>query len=564
MDDRTHPTSETDHGNGELGTPTSDVVRTAEVQVAQAATEPEPAAPDDLPISTGAPAESGGEAATEAGAEPAAATAPVEAAPAAAEPVAEAAVELPQTLLDTLAELNIAPQEFLDQAIDAGVIPAEADLSDPAIVALLTAFAEEIASIEPATDAEVEAEVAAASGVLPPEFEPALDDFGITVEEFILQAIETGVIPEDADLNDPQVIALLRDLAEQLTGEVLEPAAGPGAPGQPAGPAVADASSGFTFAPPDLDGPPTPFGLTDLLGFTELQFGLLPVDTFVDDFEIFTPLAGGGGGFIPPGAFINIGPSTGRHFIREDSGPTDPNNTISISAGVTGGPGGLTDIQFVIFQPTGAGTNSIGLAVADPASGVTNVDDFVFDFSGLEQPGWVLTIGPVVVGPDGETLTVTLTYTGSDYPATYNGTYVVVPPADSDVDLGTMTVTANVVSSVDPTVTASATGSVRTAGRCGAGCDAGDQQPAGVLIPESASEQTVDLNLNFQLVVAPFGQPLPVDSDFVSGPTRTRPTDHRADRHGQRRRSPSACDHQRHLHLDSTVIRSTARRRRST
>ncbi len=483
MDDRSNLTFGTGTNGDGSSQATGDAPGTP-IQVAQADLETAQAEPvDDLPLSTDTP----GEAAAEP--EPAAAD----------DTPAPTAAELPQPLLDDLAELNVSPEEFLEQAIAEGAIPAEANLSDPGIVALLTEFAQQITTTPtPAPDADPTPDTladpaladdteppveVAESDLLPPEFGPALEDFGITVEQFIQQAIDEGVIAEDADLTDAEVIALLRELAEELTGEVLEPAAGPG--GQPAIPVAGDAASGFTFDPASIGGPPVPFGVTDLLGFTELQFGLLPFDPFIDQFEPFGTFSALGG-FVPISAFVNVTPGPGRAFISEDSSGSDPANTVSLNAGVTGGPGGLTDIQFVI-------TGSC-------------VDEFVYDFSGLQLPGWVIDVGPVIPNPNGESQTVTLTFVGTTPPPSFTGTFTVEPPPDSDVDLGEIVFTANVVSFDDPTFTATASETLSLFVDAVLDGVVDVDQPGGVPIPISDQPQTVALNLDFEFVEAPFGQ----------------------------------------------------------
>jgi VCBS repeat-containing protein len=119
-----------------------------------------------------------------------------------------------------------------------------------------------------------------------------------------------------------------------------------------------------------------------------------------------------------------------------------------------------------------------------------------YDFSALDTDGE----GGVSVSFDVETGTLTITGLSG---TSYNGTFGVTPPADSDNDLGDLLATVTAVSDFDPEVTAQASDTVTV--NTDAVLDEGvtvaqDEIPE---VNESAETQIVDLNLN-ATSIAPF------------------------------------------------------------
>ena len=108
----------------------------------------------------------------------------------------------------------------------------------------------------------------------------ALEQAGITPDAIVQQAIAQGLIPPDANLDDPEVVATLRELIAEVTGVLLEPAA-PEAP-PPAAPAVT-LGGGANFAPNDPGELPPGIAINDLLPPTGLEFGLITGDVLPED-----------------------------------------------------------------------------------------------------------------------------------------------------------------------------------------------------------------------------------------------------------------------------------------
>ena len=135
-----------------------------------------------------------------------------------------------------------------------------------------------------------------------PEALEALSGIGVTPESLVEQATEQGLIPPGADLDDPEVVAILQDLITQLTGITLEPAAPPGAP--PATPTPIP-GSGANFNPNDPGALPPGIGINALLPPTALQFGLITGALLPDeDAPEFAPLAGSDPGPDPEEFFV--------------------------------------------------------------------------------------------------------------------------------------------------------------------------------------------------------------------------------------------------------------------
>jgi T1SS-143 domain-containing protein len=168
----------------------------------------------------------------------------------------------------------------------------------------------------------------------------------------------------------------------------------------------------------------------------------------------------------------DIGATNGAEdiVVKEDSGLGAAANDVSITAGVTDGV--LTTIVISGFDSS-----------------------WTYDFSGLSDLG---TVTDNVAG-DG---TVTIDLTGEGQ-TSFSGGFEVQPPADTDVDLGTLTVTVNGQSTVDPALTDSdvATAYVAVDAILDEAVELGADGSNGG--NEADTEQTFSLNLDSS-VVQPF------------------------------------------------------------
>ena len=98
----------------------------------------------------------------------------------------------------------------------------------------------------------------------------------MTPESLFAEAVAQGLLPADADPNDPEVQGVLEQLMADLTGNLPEPAAGPDA-GPDATPDP-NQGGGANFNPNDPGDLADGLGVSDLLDPTGLQFGLIDVE----------------------------------------------------------------------------------------------------------------------------------------------------------------------------------------------------------------------------------------------------------------------------------------------
>src|SRR6185295_12529637 len=75
---------------------------------------------------------------------------------------------------------------------------------------------------------------------------------------------------------------------------------------------------------------------------------------------------------------------------------------------------------------------------------------FLINLAGLDLANTTITDNIAVDG------TVIITFTGAPV-TSFSGSFIVTPPADSDVDLGTLTAKVEAVNDIDPTVKADGT-----------------------------------------------------------------------------------------------------------
>ncbi|MCB9946702.1 MAG: hypothetical protein H6842_02610 [Rhodospirillaceae bacterium] len=156
-------------------------------------------------------------------------------------------------------------------------------------------------------------------------------------------------------------------------------------------------------------------------------------------------------------------------------------------------------------------TASVDDAVSDLLTTVV-VDGFT--------PGWQIDIVALnaalgaagVAGFDGTTLTIT--FNAGFEPTSFSETVLVTPPAETDVDLTDLTLSATARDVFDATLTATGTGASTVIVDAVLDAEATVEQTTGVVVPLSDTEQTVDLNLSLDLTAAPFGQPGAATSDF--------------------------------------------------
>jgi Mg-chelatase subunit ChlD len=121
----------------------------------------------------------------------------------------------------------------------------------------------------------------------------------------------------------------------------------------------------------------------------------------------------------PPSAEISVGLTTEGHCIFEDQPAT-----------------------FLVSALTDAGAHLTSIVLTGLPTG------WSYDFSGLNALGISVDLTGLALGE------VTINFNaGSDY-ASYDGTFVATPPADSDVDFGTLNAQVNAANDVDPTLTA--------------------------------------------------------------------------------------------------------------
>ncbi|WP_340119433.1 type I secretion C-terminal target domain-containing protein [Pelagibius sp. 7325] len=136
-------------------------------------------------------------------------------------------------------------------------------------------------------------------------------------------------------------------------------------------------------------------------------------------------------GITPPDVALAL--YGGADCIEEDSSLGDSNNEVTVTV-TPDGDDLLTEIVLSGFQP-----------------------DWEYDLTGLDTDG--LGDGVVITDNIAGDGTVTITFSpGSS--GTYNGSFDVQPPADSDVDHPTITATATVVDPADPGLTASGDGTL--------------------------------------------------------------------------------------------------------
>src|SRR6185312_2683157 len=124
----------------------------------------------------------------------------------------------------------------------------------------------------------------------------------------------------------------------------------------------------------------------------------------------------------PPNVTMTIAGDATGSCVQEDSKTSDDPNQVTVHANAQGDDH-LT--QLVIT----------GFAQGDGA-------DWKFDFGGMTQAGVTGVVFDAAAG--------TLTVTFGPGVTSFNGTFGVQPPADSDVDLGTLTATATAAAADDP------------------------------------------------------------------------------------------------------------------
>src|SRR6185312_7174679 len=127
----------------------------------------------------------------------------------------------------------------------------------------------------------------------------------------------------------------------------------------------------------------------------------------------------------PPNVTMTIAGDATGSCVQEDSKTSDDPNQVTVHANAQGDDH-LT--QLVIT----------GFAQGDGA-------DWKFDFGGMTQAGVTGVVFDAAAG--------TLTVTFGPGVTSFNGTFGVQPPADSDVDLGTLTATATAAAADDPSKT---------------------------------------------------------------------------------------------------------------
>ena len=201
----------------------------------------------------------------------------------------------------------------------------------------------------------------------------------------------------------------------------IQTAAGPAAAGAQGGTNGPDAAGSGIFVPfaagPLLNG----FNAAGVLGATELQY-----KTITDE-RILFPIEEGEQAPTPT-PHISIAAEDGIDpvCIHEDS----QGEAILVEASTDAGSH-LTSVVISGFPIGGAGFN--------------------FNFSGLDTDGagTDVTVDTSKLALFGE---VTVTFAGTQ--TNYNGAFIVTPPADSDVDLGTLTAKVEAANDIDPTVKA--------------------------------------------------------------------------------------------------------------
>ncbi len=141
-----------------------------------------------------------------------------------------------------------------------------------------------------------------------------------------------------------------------------------------------------------------------------------------------------------------------REFVRdieeEPEQPEIPVPTPEISIAAEGGvdpicvPEDSQGEAILVNASTNAGSHLTSIVISGfPVGGA----GFVFDFSGLDLANTTITNNIAVDG------TITITFIGASA-VSFTGSFIVKPPADSDVDLGTLTATVEAASDIDPTV----------------------------------------------------------------------------------------------------------------
>lgn len=221
--------------------------------------------------------------------------------------------------------------------------------------------------------------------------------------------------------------------------ELLEPAAGPEA--GPQGPQ----GGGANFNPADIGSLGDGIGASDLLDPTALGFSVPDVEPVFNDEDFVAAAEVGGPAVLPPlvAIDVDVDPETGLRVIKEDT-----TGTVSFSAQAQG--------DDLITQIVISGLD------AGPS----------YDFTALQG---VFPGATIVITPDGVIIS------GLSVQS-FQGSFTVTAPADSDVDLGPVTVTATAVDGVDPTLTtqdsASADIVIDAVADAGTILGNGDEQPS--------------------------------------------------------------------------------------
>ena len=273
-----------------------------------------------------------------------------------------------------------------------------------------------------------------------------------------------------------------------------------------------DAPAGFTFTLASIPGI-LPAGVT-LDGSSTTTHLVLNVDSQnpggVGSFSVGVPVTYNGGQ--PDGATGNfVATVTAQEhptdqecdFNNNSASATDTEPTSiakTPTTDVSVGTEGNTD--FVCVPEDSAGVPVPVTASASAGSHLTSIvitgfpigaTGFTFNFTGLDTDG-----GGAGVTVDTSQLAalgkVTVNFTGTQ--TAYSGSFTVIPAADSDVDLGTITATVTAANNVDPSVTATDSDQAYVRVDAVADGDDGDAEKLGVTI--TSVVDGADGNTTFQ------------------------------------------------------------------